>query len=571
MSCFASSPTCSSRPQPRPLSVSLLLLLLLSIAPLLTGAGLLRAEFPVANGSALAAQPVVATMTAAGAGHDNHLSTWRYTVRPGDTLQQLAADLLRADRSAFDLLQFNKLPNAEAAVPGSPLMIPVQWLQRQPQPARVVAVSGSVSRRSQSDRQRRPLKDGAVLNVGDEVQTLAGRVSIVLADGSTIRLEPRSLLVFDRMTQFGKEGMVDTRLRLERGALGTRVQPLNQQGSRFQIETPSAVAAVRGTAFRLSSNAGLSRLEVTQGQVAFGNQRQQQLVNAGFAAELGTGKALRQMPLPAAPRLTALPANVSKLPLAISWQAMPGAAGYRVNLLDRETGAWLASQQTQAPNRVISKLNNGNYTLEVAAVSAEGLTGQASTMDFSIGLQARPALLLRPEAEASITEDETLGFQWDLQGSNEVAQIEISRRANFSNVIASSDWLSGNQGSLSRPLAPGAYYWRLVTEAGGTSVATSTVRALTIEGNLSPPEIININYVDNQVRIFWRSVPMATAYLLQLAEDPGFKTVIKEAEIAENTAALRLAPGQRYFVRLRGLSDGPLQSSWGSGRELSVQ
>lgn len=557
MSCFASSIPVGVRLR------SPFLLLALLVPLLAGGADSVRAEFPVANG-ALSAKSAVASAA-------SNPATWRYTVRPGDDLSQIAADLLKPDRTWLDIVQFNKLPNARAAVPGSTLNIPVHWLKRQPQPARVKTVSGSVIRRSQLDNQPRPLQRNAVLNVGDEVRSMEGRASIQLADGSTVRLEPNSTLVFDRMTQFGKDGMVDTRLRLERGAVDTQVRPLQHDGSRFQIETPSAVAAVRGTAFRLSSGAGYSRLEVTEGQVAFGNDRQQQLVNAGFAAELSGRGAIRQMPLPPAPTLAALPANVEKLPVEISWQPLAEAASYRINLVDRESGAWLASQTTPEPSRVLSRLDNGNYTVEVAAISPAGITGRPASADFSIGLQARPALLEIPPAEAVLAEDDPLQFQWSFQGASEVAQIEIARRENFSNVIASSGWNKTNSGSLSRDLAPGTYYWRVVTEAGGSSVATSDVRALTIEGALSPPEIININYVDNQVRIFWRDVPMAQGYLLQLAQDPGFENVLKEAEIGENTAALRLAPGQRYFVRLRGLSDGPLQSSWGSGRELYVE
>lgn len=537
--------------------------LLLALPFLLGSVTLAHAEFPVGGGT------VLTRATAQSA--SQAVTTWRYTIRPGDGPRQIADQLLAPGKTWFDLARFNGLADTQAAIPGSTLSIPVAWLDRQPQPARVTAVTGSVVRRSQMDNRTRPLRSDAVLNVGDEVRTMDGRASIRLADGSEIRLEPQSVLVFDRMTQFGRDGMADTRIRLERGALGTRVQPLTEDGSRFQIETPSAVAAVRGTAFRLNTDGNLSRLEVTEGQVAFGNGRFQQLVNEGYAAELGHQGSIRQMPLPPMPRLATVPATIEELPFEISWQAPEDASGYQINLIDRNSGAWLLSQRTAEPRQTLATLDNGNYAIEVAVVSAQGVTGTAATADFSIGLQARPALLELPPAGARIAQDEPLQFQWFFQGASEAGQVEISRRANFSSIIASSDWKTAHQGGLNRKLAPGEYFWRVVTEAGGSSVAFSDSRAITIEGSLAPPEIININYVDNQVRIFWRNVPMADGYILQLAQDPGFAAVLKEAEIRENTAALRLAPGQRYFVRLRGLSDGPLESSWSPGRELYVE
>ena len=76
--------------------------------------------------------------------------------------------------------------------------------------------------------------------------------------------------------------------------------------------------------------------------------------------------------------------------------------------------------------------------------------------------------------------------------------------------------------------------------------------------------------MDSQVRIFWQRVAKADKYQLQLSEDPAFQNIIKEANVTDTTAALRLIPGRRYFVRLKALSDGPINGRWGSGRELFV-
>ena len=77
--------------------------------------------------------------------------------------------------------------------------------------------------------------------------------------------------------------------------------------------------------------------------------------------------------------------------------------------------------------------------------------------------------------------------------------------------------------------------------------------------------------MNQQVRIFWETIDQATGYLLQLSEDPTFEEVLKEATVTDTTAALRLIPGRRYFVRLRAIPDGPLAAQWGPGRELYVE
>jgi hypothetical protein len=152
-----------------------------------------------------------------------------------------------------------------------------------------------------------------------------------------------------------------------------------------------------------------------------------------------------------------------------------------------------------------------------------------------------------------------------------VARVEIAENESFNNVIATSEWASDKQALPSRPLSPGRYFWRVVTEAGGNSVATSEVRSLVVNGTLPPVRIISVNYVDKQVRVFWERVDTASEYRLQLSEEPRFRNIIKEAELEGTTAALRLIPGRRYFVRLKALSDGPLESRWGPGRELFLE
>lgn len=494
---------------------------------------------------------------------------WSYTMRPNDSLSSIAKELLARNYAVSDLLRYNRLNNAGEAIAGTTLNIPIGWLRQKPQPAEVQSVIGSVVYQPHLARGYRPLEDGILLNVGDRVRTLEGRTVIQLADDSMLRLGENSTLVFDRLTQYGKTGMADTRLRLERGRVETQVQPIQEDGSRFEIETPSAVAAVRGTAFRMETRQGMTRLEVTEGTVAFGPRGQLQDVRAGYGAELGPNGGIDIDPLPTPPQMAQLPKQVDKLPLSIGWEGNP-AARYRVDIIEEDTNRWVLSRQVSRDNFNLGQLQNGKYRLEVAAITPDGLTGQEATQSFQVGLTAREAKPVSPKADATI-DDSMPSFQWQYRGNNELGRVEVSDEPDFSNLVAVSEWAPDSDAIIGRPLRPGQYYWRVVTEAGGTSVATSEGRSFVVQGALMPAKILSVNYVDNQVRVFWNKVPQANEYTLQLARDPQFEKIIKEAEIEDTTAALRLIPGQRYFVRLRGETDQPLQSRWGPGRELYVE
>ncbi|MBU2954435.1 FecR family protein [Marinobacter sp. F3R08] len=514
------------------------------------------------------------SVTRGSAGHSvtasvsSTMPEWIYTLKPGESYSEVAIELLAPNFPASRLLQYNRIDNGATLDAGDRLRIPVAWLKRQPQPARTTSITGTVHLIPGNTGRKTLLAENTLIRVGDEIQSSAGTATIELADGSEVRVSPDSRLIFNRLTQYGKAGMVDTRLRLDRGAIDTRVKPVMEGGARFEIETPSAVAAVRGTAFSLQTSPEGTHLQVTEGNVDFGAPGKTRRIPAGFSASLSTtpntGLSIRR--LPPAPALNPVPEKLTKLPTTITWQDSR-APLHRLDIFESETGRWMESRKLTGNRYDINRLDNGNYEIHLAALDTLGNAGMPRIIPVEVDLQARAASLDVP-AEGETVNDDMPEFRWTLNGDNEVARLEIADDEDFRNLIATSEWAPESTALPSRPLGPGQYYWRVVTEAGGNSVATTQPRQLIVNGTLPPVRIISVNYIDSQVRIFWEKVITATDYRLQLSEEPGFTNIIKEATLSDTTAALRLIPGRRYFVRLKALSDGPMQSRWGPGREL---
>nr|WP_297401909.1 FecR domain-containing protein [uncultured Marinobacter sp.] len=496
---------------------------------------------------------------------------WVYTLRPGESFSEVAGDLLSSRYGPGRLLQYNDIDNAATLGEGDRIRIPLAWLKRQPDPARVASVSGAVQLISGVDGQKRPLIPDALIRVGDEIISGAGTATIELADGSEVRLSPESRLTFNRLTQYGRSGMIDTRLRLNRGEVHTRVKPVIEGGSRFEIETPSAVAAVRGTAFALQTSASGTSLQVTRGVVDFGAPGKVRRIPAGYGASVSTdgSHSLSIRQLPPAPQVNPLPPLLTSLPTELTW-APSRAPMHQLDIFESGTGRWVESRAVTGNDYDISLLDNGRYEIHLAALDARGIAGMPAVVPVEVGLQARKADLVSP-ADGGSVNDDMPEFRWTLNGSNEVARVEIAEEESFRELVTASEWAPETSALPARPMSPGQYYWRVVTEAGGTSVATTEPRKLVVNGTLPPVRIISINYLDSQVRVFWEKVETASNYRLQLSEEPTFSNIIKEATLPETTAALRLIPGRRYFVRLKALSEGPLESRWGPGRELYLE
>lgn len=522
-----------------------------------------HAELSLTRGSA----PVLASSTA------NAVPEWIYTLKPGETFAEVANNLLATGHNAGSLLQYNSINNPDTLGEGNQFRIPLSWLKRQPNPARATSVSGRVQLISGIDGRKTPLMEDTLIRVGDEVLSSTGAATITLADGSEVRLSPNSRLIFNRLTQYGKSGMVDTRLRLNQGEIHTRVKPMIEGGARFEIETPSAVAAVRGTAFSLQARPHGTHLQVTEGVVDFGIPNQTHQIPAGYSAtvasDTGNKSNLNIRKMPQAPEINPFPRVLTQLPAEMSWKQST-ASNYRLDVFEIESGRWVESREISGNRFNISQLDNGQYEIHLAVLGKHGMAGMPGILPIEVDLQAQAAQLLTPENGDSVNDDMP-EFRWNLNGKNEVARVEIAEDEAFGNLVAVSEWAPGTTALPSRPLSPGQYYWRVVTEAGGNSVASTQPHKIIVNGTLPPVRIISINYIDSQVRVFWEKVDTATSYQIQLAEEPGFNNIIKEAALADTTAALRLIPGRRYFVRLKALTDDLLQSRWGPGRELYLE
>ncbi|MDM4766116.1 FecR domain-containing protein [Pelomonas sp. SE-A7] len=115
------------------------------------------------------------------------------------------------------------------------------------------------------------LKVGAQLEVGVEVQTSAkGRVRLRFVDGSTLVVSDGSRLRIERFEAAAGDKPREVSLRLELGLIGQKVAP----GGGWEVRTPTAVTAVRGTEFMVEVGGDeTTAVHVQTGQVAVQSSR----------------------------------------------------------------------------------------------------------------------------------------------------------------------------------------------------------------------------------------------------------------------------------------------------------
>jgi len=101
---------------------------------------------------------------------------------------------------------------------------------------------------------------GMTLEVGDKLTTDAkSRVTIALSDGSQIELTESSTLVLTENILNPDGSRASTKITLLGGLVRSFVRVASGAAPNFEVHTPNAVAAARGTKFDVSYEKGQAR------------------------------------------------------------------------------------------------------------------------------------------------------------------------------------------------------------------------------------------------------------------------------------------------------------------------
>jgi hypothetical protein len=378
----------------------------------------------------------------------------RYRVARGDTLIAFGQKYLTRPLDYRIVQRANRIANPQAIPIGTILSVPRSLLKYQPSTARLATVRGDVVLLAPGTSQA---ATGQTLGEGQAIQTGRGSsASLLLEDGSRISLPSNSRLKIVRLRRYVLENALDYDFEVQRGEARSRVVPLKSKNDRYQVRTPKAVSAVRGTDFqtRFDEAAGRDFAEVDDGALAVA-------LPAGAEVAVATGNGLAVQPDGSSITEAMLPApdleGAGRLQKDSSVHfALPsGAAGaYRIAIAaDSSFQDRVADLVAQAPTADFGKLADGNYFLRARAISANGIEGLPATYAFKRRLNN-----VRATAGAS---DAGWVFKWDGEGQGLIRyQFQLHKGSTDNAPMVDELALDGRQIILS-DLAPDNYFWRV--------------------------------------------------------------------------------------------------------------
>jgi hypothetical protein len=268
-----------------------------------------------------------------------------------------------------------------------PLSIAIGYTERAPENiVAVLAVVDGDVRVGDTEPNLRAAEPGAAILGNELIATGKGSSVVVrMKDGSGVKLLENGVLKMLQIEIGASERVV--KMELLKGELDADVAKVKGTSSRFESSTRNAVASVRGTAFRMNlDEKGDSRLETTEGSVMLAG-KVNGVVGKPVEVAAGNGSAVDEKgtvspprALPGAPRVSAplkggLPADRT-----LFWEAVPGAAGYVVEVArDADFAQSRVTFPAKAGTLVVEKsLGGGKWFWRVSAQDAAGFVGEPS-------------------------------------------------------------------------------------------------------------------------------------------------------------------------------------------------
>ncbi|MDY6946433.1 MAG: FecR domain-containing protein [Pseudomonadota bacterium] len=475
-----------------------------------------------------------------------------YSFQARDTLIHVSRRLLLQPQRWPELQRRNGIRDPFNIAPGTPVRIPYSWLRLSTANARIIAVNGSVLLGAARPAVGDSLQQGAVLRTGDD-----GSVALEFADGSVVTLQKASMVTLDQMQRVdGVAGAHSIQLRLNSGRIATKANPRREVG-RFEILTPVAISAVRGTQFRSAYEVDGSNAtsETLEGDVSVAASARQVLVPAGFGTQVDRrGTPLPPVALLPAPDLSTVPQRNTQRNLVLQLQPIDGAASYRVQLAsDSQFHSIVFDRESPQLSYDIPDLADGNYWLRARAIDANRIEGSDAARELVQHLLPAAPSPVAPQPDQRIV-GTAAELSWGESPGVASYHVQLARDEQFAELALDRDDVQATRLTVAS-LPPGRYFWRVgALSADGERGAWSSPRSFVQRA--AAPQMEQPELSDRKLRLRWQPRP-ENRYQLQLARDEQFtRLVVSETVTASELTMKQPRPG-RYYVRVRTIdADG---------------
>lgn len=499
-----------------------------------------------------------------------------YGIAQEETLSSIAVRFTGSAKNWGALAKANGIANDRTIPVGSSIVIPARLLPDKYAFATVVAMRGAVTIVDKAgdvvdSRIGAQAGEGAVVVTGED-----GFVTFQLKDGTSFALPPASNLQLTVLKVQDFTNRPHTELLLKQGRITSEVTPFTVPRSQYQVQTPLAIAGVRGTRFRINFDGAASYSEVLTGVVAVEAGRRQTRLPANYGSvTAGDHRQSAPVALLAPPALAGTAAMQERLPLRVQL-GQADAAAFRVAIATDAGGMRIVAGQTLAASdghalARLPELEDGDYVIRAAAIDRLGLEGREAVLPlrlkarpFAPLLQA-PGPKLRGGAEAT-----PVLFEWAQVPQAAAYRLQLARDAGFHDLV--DDHTASGEARYQHPgLAAGGYYWRVASIADKNGRPDQgpwgDAAALAV---LPPQQGPSASQDEGGMRFAWGGEP-GQRYVFESAGDIGFAQAEQHIETdTPNVSFAAPEPGVHY-ARVQTIEADGYRGAFSAPQKFAVE
>jgi hypothetical protein len=311
-----------------------------------------------------------------------------YTVKKNDTIWAICKIYVNDPLCWKKLVEYNQIKIPKYLPPKSIIRIPKTWLKNHSTTALVIAVEGQVNVVRKGNQDQKSLVVGDLLSQEDVVQALNGTAMIKFADESRLLLKANSTIRMASLQFYDASQLVNTRVELLKGRVKALVEKISNKNSRYEIATPAAVAAVRGTEFRVANEKDgngntVMRTELLTGALAIISDKNNKNIVPGQAVMAVEGEGVFEpVNLLSRPLLEINGARSFSLPYNLQWKPLEGAVSYKIILIADSNQLW--EKSTKDTQLTLQNLALGSFELLIRGVDSQGFEGRDRRLKINL-------------------------------------------------------------------------------------------------------------------------------------------------------------------------------------------
>jgi hypothetical protein len=501
--------------------------------------------------------------------------TIEISVIKNDNLINICKNLLDNPSHWSVIARINRLKNDNLIYPGQKLVIPVRLLKGLPFNGRVFFIKGDVTVRAAPEDDWKTLRNGDMVQQGNSIRTgFESAVEIIFDDGTSFYQRPDTILdIFT--TQIKTDDSIWQRLILRGGQLLLNIRRISGKDSRLEIQTPAAVAAARGTDFRVTVDSRHNiTSEVLQGKVDIKAMNQVVALNDGEGTRVDKGKPpLKPRKLLPPPFPQDLQTLYQIIPFRIHFQTIENALFYRIMVSEDPKGKNVKYEKLLRLKDPIelSGLDDGEYYLHGTSIDNMGIEGFSfEGKKFQVRINPVPPFIQEP-AESVQLKGRALTIRWLNVAQAGQYYIEIGKNREFSSettikINTTNTWYKQTFQDF------GTYYLRIRSVAGDgfKGIWSDTISFTMIPVSVPKMEKPEIN--DEQLRIRWKDQGENMTYRCQIASNehffnPEIEKIVEKPEIALPKPD---KPG-KYFVRTSTIDPDGCESDFSEPQTFEIK